>query len=190
MKPFTEQDRYEYPLTPESVVLDVGGYEGNYARLIAEKYGCRVIVLEPVLPFFEKCLATLAGVPNVEVYNIGLAGERRSDTMRIKGDSTGLFADSGAPIDVELFTLKQVLGNYCGGAVELLKLNCEGSEGEILEKAIEDGSVLRCGNIQVQPHLVMPNAEKRWPAIQRALAKTHELTWCAPWCWENWRLKS
>lgn len=186
MKTFTESDRYDYPLTPSSVVLDVGGYEGTFARLIAEKYGCRVVVLEPV--FTDKCRANLERIPNVEVLPIGLGGSRRSDTIHIKGDSTGLYA-FGEPVSVELYTLRQVLTNHCGKSVDVLKLNCEGAEGEILEQAIADGSILWCRNIQVQPHLVMPNAEARWKAIHKKLSETHELTFYAEWCWENWRLK-
>lgn len=186
MKLFTESDRYLYPLNTSSVVIDVGGYHGSFAKTIAEKYGCRVVVLEPV--FFDKCSKNLERVPNVSVHKIGMGGSRRSDTIHIKGDSTGLFAE-GEPVEVELFTLAQVLNNFCGKGADLLKLNCEGAEGEILEAAIADGSIYHVTHIQVQPHLVMPNAEERWLNIQKLLSRTHEMTYYAPWCWEGWSIK-
>ncbi len=190
MKLFEESDRYLYPLTPNSVVVDCGGFEGNFAKIINERYGCRVIVLEPIPEFYHNCCAALEKIPGVSVYNLGLAGTIRHDWMRVKGDSTGLFANSGETVTVELITLKQLMNRMELGVVDLLKLNCEGAEGEILETAIADGTIKRVIHLQVQPHLVMPHAETRWPAIQKTLSETHDMTFCAPWCWEGYTLKT
>jgi hypothetical protein len=48
MKDFQESDRYDYPLTPDSFVIDAGGYEGNWAAEINHKYRAHVLVFEPV----------------------------------------------------------------------------------------------------------------------------------------------
>lgn len=40
--------RLDYPLDAESIVLDVGGYKGDFTALIHEKFNCRVFVFEPL----------------------------------------------------------------------------------------------------------------------------------------------
>ena len=184
MKEFTESMRYDYPLTPDSVVWDVGGYEGNFAAQIYLKYRCRVRVFEPV--FTGKVINTLGHYP-IEVSPVGLGGRQRTEKMRIKGDSTGLFADSGEEIDVVIVDASALLD---ADHIALLKLNCEGAEYEILERLLETGDAQRIRDIQVQFHTCAPHWQERYDAIAAGLGVTHELTYRAPFCWENWRLKS
>ena len=190
MIPFHESERYNYPLTPASVVLDCGGYEGNFAKQIIDKYGCTVYVYEPIPEFFEKCNKTLEKHPRALVFNHGVGRSKRHVKMRVKGDSTGLYADSGKVIDVQLRSIGEIMELLGLDTVQLVKLNIEGMEGETIEGMLDDGTIKRVDNLQVQPHTCMPDALTRWPEIQRRLAETHELTYCAPWCWESWRLKA
>ena len=38
MEQFKEEKRYEYALTQDSIVFDIGGYEGRFASTIYNKY--------------------------------------------------------------------------------------------------------------------------------------------------------
>ena len=40
--------RLQYDLKPESLVFDVGGYRGEWAREIASRYNCHIHIFEPV----------------------------------------------------------------------------------------------------------------------------------------------
>jgi hypothetical protein len=40
--------RLEFDPSPDGVVLDVRGYEGQWASDIFARYGCRIHVFEPV----------------------------------------------------------------------------------------------------------------------------------------------
>ncbi len=190
MKEFTEEERYNYPLDTNSVVLDCGGYEGNFAKRLIDKYGCTVFVFEPIPEFYDKCQATLRQYPQAFLYMHGVGYSKRHVNMRVKGDSTGIYADSGQVIDVQLRSIGEIMRLLNLGKVDLLKLNIEGMEAETIEGMLDDGTIKKVVNLQVQPHTCMPNALTRWPEIQRHLAETHELTYCAPWCWENWQLKA
>jgi FkbM family methyltransferase len=180
MKPFTESMRYEYPLKPTDLVVDVGGYEGRFANTIADKYGCRVWCFEPV--FYDELKSKLRH--SILIFEKGLAGSNRTELMHIKGDSTGVFAD-GEPRQVELVDIVEAIQE----PVALLKLNCEGCEFEILEALLERGNPFLYDNIQVQFHPVVPGFQARWESIRERLLQTHELTYDAPWCWENYKLK-
>lgn len=180
MKPFTEAARYEYALTPESVVVDVGAHLGGFSRIIAARYGCRVVAFEPVTDFYNAAWAVLANFPKVELINAGVAGHASIHDVAVKGDSSGIFADSDTKVAATFMSISSVPD------ADLLKLNCEGGEYEILERLLETNTATRFKNIAVQFHTVVPDSEKRYRAIQEGLRKTHHPTWDSSFVWENW----
>ena len=46
--------RLDYELNNDSIVFDLGGYEGQWASDIFSKYWCFIYVFEPVEKFFNK----------------------------------------------------------------------------------------------------------------------------------------
>lgn len=191
MKPFTESMRYEYDLTPDSLVIDAGGYEGNFANEICRKYGCDVLILEPVNKFLDIIQKRFQGSGKIVILPVALCGTYSGIIdIHVQNDSTGAFAGSSeieqcVSVSVERL-FKAIIRDKI---VDLMKLNIEGLEFEVLEQMLELGLHLRVKNIQVQFHTCAPNYEARWKAIREGLLKTHELTFDAPWCWENYRLK-
>ena len=184
MQEFTEQLRYEYPeLDQKSIVLDCGGFEGNFAKIIYAKYGCKVFVFEPI---FYRDIPPHA---DIRVFPIAVGGSARMEWFRIQNNSTGMFAGQGQPEqEVAVFPMSDIIRLF-HAKIGLLKLNIEGMEFEALEDLVESGFQGVVRNIQVQFHNVTPLAERRRQVIQERLSITHELTYCADWCWENWKLK-
>lgn len=193
MIPFSEALRYEFDLKPDDIVWDVGGYEGNWGRIIAEKYGCKVHIFEPIDAFYCGIMNNLLHHPqraNITVHHFGVAGTTREDTFHVKGDSSGIVADGPAE-NVMLLGVVDLLNNslFADKQIAVLKLNCEGSEYEILEALLDAGLDHRFTNIQVQPHNVVPRAEERWAFIKNRLMLNHRMTFDEPWCWTGFTLK-
>lgn len=188
MKPFEESDRYEYPLTPESVVLDCGGYEGRFATGIHERYGCTAHVLEPVKRFYDQIVERFKDAPKIHVHHFGIANTTGQRTFHIKGDMTGLFASGGESERVEVKSPEEVFAALGIESVALLKLNIEGGEFSVIESMIGSGLIANVKNLQVQWHDVAPKAAERYTVLQLALAKTHHLTFDADWVWQNWSI--
>jgi hypothetical protein len=69
---------------------------------------------------------------------------------------------------------------------DLVKLNIEGGEYALLERLIATEHIKRIRDLQVQFHLNVPNARRRYRSIARALRKTHRLAWRYPFVWESW----
>lgn len=181
---FSESLRYEYNLTPESIVLDCGGYEGRFAETLVNKYGCTVYVYEPIHRFHEALVEKFKRTLNIRLFNHGVAGTNRVDWFCIKGDMTGKFADTGDEQVVWLRDITQIIGEI-GKPIALLKLNIEGLEYEVLE-ALSDSVCLRAvQNIQVQFHGT-PGRE-RYQALRDKLLQTHALTFDFPFCWQNFQ---
>lgn len=178
MIPFSEHQRYEYDLTPDSVVIDVGGYEGNWAKTMYEKYGCTVIVLEPVPKFYEAIKQRFANCSGIHVLNVGLGDANREHPFGIQGDRTGRFNPSDDRVTVSIISPQTLLDSpYCNNRqIDVLKLNCEGAEFEILETILDQGLEHRFEALQAQPHSVVPDAVNRWAKIRERLLVSFEIT--------------
>lgn len=186
MKPFTEEARYEYDLTPDSVVLDCGGYEGRWAAGIHERYGCTVHVLEPVKRFYQHIVQRFAGNDKIHVYNLGIGGESGDVPFSIKGDMTGAFADNPETEIVHLESADSLFRMLDIIELGVLKLNIEGGEWGVVPRLIKSGEIKRVKNLQVQWHGVGRGDEPMFDALQNSLAFTHHLTFDAGWTWQNW----
>lgn len=194
MKLFTEEDRYCIEgLTPDSLVIDGGAHQGNWGRLITEKYNCRVHFFEPIREFYVKMNSELAKHPQrprMTLHSLGLGGTTRKEVFKIKGGMSGPWAD-GVEEEVLLLGIGELLSHpiFEGRQVGCLKLNVEGSEHEILEAILDLGLAKKFNVLHVQPHTVVPDYAVRWGKIKERLAATHELMWDEPWIWTGWKLR-
>ena len=190
MKVFTESDRYLYPLTPDSVVMDLGAHVGTWSRLICEKYDCHALAFEPIHEFAERAIHDLAKHPKARVFTLGVGGRTREETWCIKGDMTGATSTGDKKERVNIRDIVEVMDEFGIGKVipriAVLKINTEGSEYEILERLLDEDLIDYFVNVQVQPHTCVPHAESRWAAICERMKETHRMTFDAPWCWTGW----
>lgn len=188
MKEFTEAMRYEYDLTPQSVVIDAGAHKGTFAYELAKRYGCEIFCFEPIEEFYETCLNRFLNADRVHVLKYGLGAKCGCETFQVKGDMTGKFAE-GPQETVLILGIQDALNNMGDPLVDLLKINIEGGEYELLEAILNLGLTDRFRDIQVQFHGCIPDAVERRESIRTRLALTHELTYDCPFIWENWRRK-
>ena len=178
---FSEDLRYDYDLTPQSRVLDLGFHQGTFAARIAATHHCWIDAYEPVREWFEAGRAL--AIPGVSLWHGAVGAWRGNTTVRIHGAMTGSFTEGEAE-ETPLHLIDSVIGD---DGCDLLKLNVEGAEFDILERMCKLKLVRSCRDIQVQFHTCAPDAERRWLWLRKALAATHHLTYDFPWCWENWR---
>lgn len=181
--------RINYDLNPNSLVLDIGGYVGSWAGTINEKYGCHVIIYEPVKVFFEGIRERFKGNPKVEVKNVGVSSVSGEATISVPDkdkDGSSLFTQGGTK---EVITLEAVSSIIPGSGVDLMKLNVEGCEYDILESLIANNLHTKVKHIQVQFHNFSSDASGRRDRIRESLRRTHKETYCYNFIWENWDLK-
>jgi FkbM family methyltransferase len=181
--------RLDYPLTSAAIVWDVGGYEGQWTSDIFARFGCRVHVFEPDPAAAESIRRRFAANPLVAVhaFALGEADGRRS--LSVAADASSLEPDNRG-LDTQAVDVRDMIAVWreLGGArVDLLKLNIEGGEYALLERLVESGLMAEVGELQVQFHDFVPQAEARRQALAAQLARTHERTWCYEFVWENWR---
>lgn len=187
--------RYDYPLGPLSIVVDLGGYHGEFADKLYKKFGCEVHVFEPIKEFYLLCGKTNKQNPGVKVYPYGISGYTEGAVeISLEADGSSIFKAEQAKNKTEIY-IKPVSQLFDENRlalphIHLLKLNVEGAEYEIIEALLKEGWITKVTNLQVQFHTFVADAEARRDAIHKQLAETHELKWNYPFVWESWTSKS
>ena len=181
--------RFNYDLTKDSIVLDLGGYEGQWASDIFSRYRCHLYVFEPVQSFAEHIRKRFIDNEKIKVFECGLGGVSRSEEISIDADGSSLFRDSGSTEQIEIMDIMHWLEENPMTHVELMKINIEGGEYELLDRLIETNLVNMVNNIQVQFHNIDNNSKSHMIKIREALAHTHAPTYQYEFVWENWELK-
>lgn len=182
--------RLDYPLTADSVVLDVGGYKGQWASDINGRYRCRVFVFEPVPEFAQRIQARFAGNPAITVYPAALTASGQCGYFVVAGDASSAFLANGPRQECSAMTLPQFLRESGVTTIDLMKLNIEGGEYELLEGMLDSGLASTVRHFQIQFHDIAPDSRQRMEAIRARLATTHTQQWCYEFVWEGWTRKS
>jgi FkbM family methyltransferase len=183
--------RLDYELHENSVVFDLGGYEGQWAADIYCKYSCHIFVFEPSLTFFNSIKSRFLKNDKVKIFQFGLAAKDSQEKLFLQQDGSSMFSRAGAGEGkFEIISLQDICkfaSEYEIDAIHLMKVNIEGGEYDLLERIISSGLIHKIDNIQIQFHEFVDNAERRMKSIQDELSKTHEPTYQYNFVWENWK---
>jgi hypothetical protein len=124
------------------------------------------------------------GCHQVRIANVAVGARSGTVRLGVGGDASGLFhASASAFEEVTIVPIAQVLNEL----PQIDLINVEGAEYEILDSILDLQLQHRLGDIQIQFHSVVPEAEARREAIRRQLERTHQLTYDFPFVWESWR---
>jgi len=183
--------RLNYPLTTDSVVLDIGGYEGQWASDIFSRYLCSVHLFEPVPHFADRISHRFRNNPSIQVHRFGLSATDREEPFSVGGHASSALRTVGSadPINVVFACGARVLKQLGIHDIALAKINIEGGEYELLQHFIDTAIVKHIGDLQIQFHDFVPEAEVKMSKLQDQLRATHYLTYQYKFIWENWRRK-
>jgi FkbM family methyltransferase len=182
---------YEAPnINSDSIVIDVGGYIGDFSSRVFEKYQPHIYCFE-VDAGYVKCIAErFQANPKIHCFDFGLSNKNASLELIQKGMGSTLYADAGeAPGDGNIVRVRDVVEVFNElklDKIDLLKLNIEGGEYDVLERLIEANRLKDVVCLMVQFHEWLNGAYWRRYRIRKALRKTHRLVWDYPFVWEQW----
>ena len=182
--------RMSYPLTPNSTVIDAGGFEGEWSYNIYSRFQPTIYFIEPVKDFYEKAKKRLVNVPKITTLNYAVSNKTCNAIMAVDGYGSNLFDLEPKKVEeVKCLDIKEMLDTYSITSIDLLKLNIEGSEYDVLERLIELNFLPNIKNIEIQFHSYFPDSKARRNAILERLALTHQQSWNYEWIMESWKLK-
>ncbi|MGE7752397.1 FkbM family methyltransferase [Lysinibacillus fusiformis] len=178
-------------LNKDSIVIDLGGYMGQWTSDIYSKYNANVFVFEPIPEYCEFIKKRFEKNPKIKVYECGLADRQYISKIYLNEDATTTFGDIDSPYyNVELIEYSNFMKTNNLNTIDLIKINIEGGEFDLLDSIIKNDDVKNFKHIQVQFHDFVPNSDIRRENIRQELKKTHKLTYNYDFVWENWSLKS
>ena len=181
--------RLNYDLDDKSLVFDLGGFEGDWAAAICNKYGCTVRVFEPIDQFAGRIEQRFTGNKAVLVHRFGLADETKDVPITVDGISSSVFIEGEAKQMIKLVKATDFMCENAITNIDLMKINIQGGEFDLLDHLIASHFIDRIKNVQVQFHDHVPNARERMRKIQQDLSKTHFLTYQYLFVFENWRIR-
>jgi len=182
--------RLDYTLNSDSIVFDVGGYKGDWAKDIYCMYGCQVYIFEPVNRFVDEIKCRFKNNKRIHICNFGLSDQNKTITMSLDGNSSSEYTSCEEKIMVEMKDIVDFVNLNKIEKIDLIKINIEGGEYDLLEHLIESGEIKKIKNIQVQFHDFVPNAKERMKNIQKKLSRTHRTTYQFEFVWENWEINT
>ena len=181
-----ETRRLEYPLSEKSIVMDVGGYRGDWAGHIVDRYNPRVLIFEPVREYYQMILDRFQGNSEVHVFHFGLADRSCSEQMVLLEDGSSIYRKGANTQTIRLEDGAAFIRNEGLKQIDLVKINIEGGEYCLLEHWLEENMIHCFQSLQIQFHRISRESVSRRKAIQEKLMRTHDLTWEYPFVWENW----
>jgi FkbM family methyltransferase len=149
-------------ITENSIVFEIGAYEGQWANMIATKYNPIMYVFEPQKWAYDNCVTRLKKFEKVKVFNIALGVE---DGMMKMGD----FRSDGASLmkaekekcdqkepqfeDVKVVEIGKFLEENKINEIDFCQINIEGGEYVLLPHMIEKGTINKIKYLIVQFHM-------------------------------------
>lgn len=170
---------FDWPLTPESVVFEVGGYEGRWATEIARRYGPRLYVFEPQAWAFERCQAALQDYPAARVFNFGL-GDRSGEFPMGDFETDGASFVKGADVRAQGSGWLEEFGAFCEAEglreIDLLLLNVEGYEFTLVPHLVERDWMGRIRYFMAQFH-ELAGRDDHAESLFAQIEVSHRLLW-------------
>jgi FkbM family methyltransferase len=182
------QLRLAYDLNASSVVFDIGGYQGDFASALYQRYQCPIYIFEPVVDFYQMCEKRFSGNTKIKCLNYGLSNVDSEICISRDGDASSTTRKTSSHLK-EKIALKDVvtaLENLHVHAIDLLKINIEGGEYDVLPRLIEAGFIKNIRFLQIQFHDFIPNSVEMRKKIRAQLSATHQEQWNYPFVWESW----
>jgi FkbM family methyltransferase len=182
---------YDLPVSTGALIIDAGGYEGEWTAGMIARYGCRSIIYEPVPEFWKRCTLYFKNNSSVKVSKAALGGADREAKFDLSDDGTSecKSMDNALTITADVVDVAKLFDDLGGERVACFKLNIEGGEYEVLERMSETNDLLSCDSLLIQFHRQPQGYEDRYRAIVETLRKSHTQAWCYEMVWEKWVIK-
>jgi FkbM family methyltransferase len=136
-----------------TTILDIGANVGMFSLWAGINFpGAVIHAYEPNVNL-QKFLASNAGQVGARIFNEGVSGTDGRGSFNQNGESMGGQCRAGENGDIAVASLSTAIRRV-GGAVDLLKLDCEGAEWSMLEYPEAFAAVRR---VRMEYHLLNAN---------------------------------
>jgi FkbM family methyltransferase len=176
-------------LGASSVVLDFGGFEGNWAHDIHQRYKCAVHVFEPHPRFAAELRTRFADNDKIKVHEFALGAKDGVLNLSDDGDASSALRENENAVEGKVIPVARFFADCPDAEFALAKINIEGGEYDLLPALMDAGVMDHIGILQVQFHLYSEDLIAVRQGIVGRIEKTHSSDWSYPFVWEQWTRK-
>jgi FkbM family methyltransferase len=158
-----------FDLNENSLVVDIGCYNGTWLKDMYCKYRCNCIGVEPITEYYESTNRILTDINKIKLYNYGLSVEShiKKTQMNMAGDASRLDVNHN-PISVKMECAKDFFDSIKTN-IDVLQINIEGYEYQLIPFLMKNDILSKVKNLQIQFHNFYSNSEKEMNNIISAL---------------------
>jgi FkbM family methyltransferase len=178
--------RLNYDLNENSIVFDLGGYHGEWAYKIFQKYNCNIHIFEPIPDLYKNICDRFHNNPKIKVYNFGISDSNKKMKLTLSNDGSSFHIKGEKQIDCEVKSIIEFLKDNNFEKVDLIKINIEGDEFPVMKSLVDNNLAIIFTDIQVQFHDFYPDCKNLRQEIHDKISETHRLTYNYEFVWENW----
>lgn len=171
----------DWDLNENSLVWEIGGFEGRWAQQIWDKFHCRITIFEPQLWAVERMKKRFDGIGKIDIHPYGLSVTEKEWSVFPIGahetDGAGIYAETYHVREVVFRNIYAELSEF-PEAIDLALMNIEGMEYDLLPSLISLNqiSIFKHFWCQFHPGLVSDDGSKGH-AIFEGMTKTHDMIW-------------
>lgn len=162
----------------DSIIWDIGAYEGRWVLQMAEKYNPLIYAFEPQDWACKKIEEKLEGY-NAKIFQFGLWTHGGEVTLTDYGRDAGTFMQPEARdkraalvVDTYSFFIHERIEQ-----IDVCLMNIEGGEFVLLPYMIGMGMMPQIKYFWIQWHLFVQTASEKWLRLRKMLDVTHEMMW-------------
>jgi FkbM family methyltransferase len=181
--------RFEYDLKKDSIVFDLGGYDGQFTSDLFSKYESNFYIFEACKSFSDQITERFKLNTKIKVFDFGLSSVDEVVKMSVNSVGSSTYIQSPNMVDIVLKKGVDFINSLQLNCIDLMKINIEGGEYELLAHLIDYKIIEKIDNLQIQFHDFVPNALERMLVLRNLLSLTHYPTYQFDFIWENWKRK-
>jgi len=177
-----------YDLDDSSIVLELGGYIGEWSDKLLSKVNPKLIIVEPVGEFFNELWVKYKDLPNVFLLNSAIGIDNRETNIHINGSASSINNISDNITTVRTITIEDIINYHnIDKYIDLVQINIECYEYNLLKKWISNGMIKKIKNIQIQFHTFCENYISDYNEIYNGLIESgFEIKYKYDFVWEGW----
>lgn len=112
-------------LNENSVIFELGGYKGDWAESMYQKYFCNCYVFEPVKEYYHAILQKLQDEKKVHIYNMGIGTASYETMISVSNDGSSIYDNNGEE-KIKIKSFEEFLSENQIRKIDLLQINIEG----------------------------------------------------------------
>lgn len=168
-------------LNKDSVIIDGGGFNGEFTDEILKKNFHKIYIYEPDTNFYNDLQKKYKFEKKVEILNLALFNNDQIITLSENSNASSIMENSEYGTKVKAADISKEFEKYEN--IDLLKLNIEGAEYDVISRLIETQEIDKVKYLLVQFHKEHDLDGSKFEKINLEILKNYNIVFNYKYIW-------